>query len=360
MLREKLKLRIKEDKNISFSEYMEIILFDKDYGLYEKDQVLGKEGHFITSPLVSKHFSHCIAKNFIRVSNDEKINYILEFGAGNAELARDLILYLKKKKCLPKRYYFLEKSSKLTKIQKKAVDALELGESVDFIWINKYEDLPSEAFIITNELFDCIPTEIIKHKNNLFHKAYVNDEFKISWQEYDLFSEIQAKYLSLPSELIDNYLFEFSPAQYDIINNISRYIDKAYFLIFDYGYSANELYIDDRMNGTIACIKDHLSDFNPLEDIGEKDVSSFVNFSYLKNILEYNKWSPYAFMSQANYLLSYDILDDIDIENIGELTSIKKLIMPNQMGEIFKVLIAGKNIKNNSNKNFIKNDIMKL
>ena len=82
LLREKLKLRIKEDKNISFSEYMEIILFDKDYGLYEKEPVLGKEGHFITSPLVSKHFSHCIAKNYIRVSNDEKINYVLEFGAG--------------------------------------------------------------------------------------------------------------------------------------------------------------------------------------------------------------------------------------------------------------------------------------
>ena len=79
-----------------------------------------------------------------------------------------------------------------------------------------------------------------------------------------------------------------------------------------------------------------------------------------KNILKYNKWSPYAFMSQANYLLSYDILNDIDIENIGELTSIKKLIMPNQMGEIFKVLIAGKNMKNNSNMNFIKNDVMKL
>ena len=114
------------------------------------------------------------------------------------------------------------------------------------------------------------------------------------------------------------------------------------------------------MHGTLACIKDHLSDFNPLEDIGEKDVSSFVNFSYLKNILKYNKWCTYAFMSQANYLLSYDILNDIDIENIDELTSIKKLIMPNQMGEIFKVLIAGKNMKNNSNMNFIKNDVMKL
>ena len=49
LLREKLKLRIKEDKNISFSEYMEIILFDKDYGLYEKEPVLGKEVHFIPS-----------------------------------------------------------------------------------------------------------------------------------------------------------------------------------------------------------------------------------------------------------------------------------------------------------------------
>ena len=114
------------------------------------------------------------------------------------------------------------------------------------------------------------------------------------------------------------------------------------------------------MHGTIACIKNHLSDFDPLEDIGEKDVSSFVNFSYLKNILKYNKWSPYAFMSQASYLLSYDILNDIDIENISELSSIKKLIMPNQMGEIFKVLIAGKNMKSNSIKNFFKNDIMKL
>ena len=360
MLREKLELRIKEDKNISFSEYMEIILFDKDYGLYEKDHVVGKEGHFITSPLVSKHFSHCIAKDFVRVSNGEKISNILEFGAGNGKLARDLILYLKERESLPKRYYFLEKSSNLTKIQKKVIDALELGGSVDFIWINKYDDLPSEAFIITNELFDCIPTEIIKRKNNLFHKAYINDEFKMSWQEYDLFSEVQAKYLSLPNELPDSYLFEFSPAQYDIIANISRYIDKAYFLIFDYGYSANELYIDDRMHGTVACVRDHLSDFNPLEDIGEKDISSFVNFSYLKNIFEHNEWSPYAFMSQANYLLSYDILSSIDIENIGELMSIKKLIMPNQMGEIFKVLIAGKNIKSISDKNFIKNDIMKL
>ena len=65
-------------------------------------------------------------------------------------------------------------------------------------------------------------------------------------------------------------------------------------------------------------------------------------------------------MSQANYLLSFDILNDVNIENIDELGAVKKLIMPNQMGEIFKVLISKKGIDKITNKNFSKNDIMKL
>ena len=49
----------------------------------------------VTLSLFSKHFL-IVYKKFYQGSNDEKINYILELGAGNAELARDLILYLKK------------------------------------------------------------------------------------------------------------------------------------------------------------------------------------------------------------------------------------------------------------------------
>ena len=55
-------------------------------------------------------------------------------------------------------------------------------------------------------------------------------------------------------------------------------------VIIDYGYASSEMYIKDRMRGTIACIKNHISDFNPMEDIGEKDISSFVNFSFISNI----------------------------------------------------------------------------
>tara|TARA_Y100000389_G_scaffold165284_1_gene169397 strand:+ start:2149 stop:3231 length:1083 start_codon:yes stop_codon:yes gene_type:complete len=360
MIKEKLKLKIKKKGKISFSDYMETILFDKSFGVYENKQVLGEEGHFITSPLVSKYFSHCIAKNYIQVLEAEKLYNIVELGAGNADLAVNLILYLKDKKCLPKKYYFLDKSAHLISRQKIAIDNLNIKDSVEFVWTDKYEDLPKEAFVISNELFDCIPTDLIRYKDKCYQKAYINEEFKILWEEFDSFSDNTLTALSLPKKLPDNYVFEFSKGQNTIIDRINKIMHKAYFLIFDYGYSANELYINDRIEGTLTCIKNHLSDFDPLVDVGEKDISAFVNFSYLKNIFENYNWATEAFMSQANYLLSFDILKDIDINNIDELSSIKKLIMPNQMGEIFKVLIVGKNINETFNYNFIKNDIIKL
>ena len=55
--------------------------------------------------------------------------------------------------------------------------------------------------------------------------------------------------------------------------------------------------------------------------------------------------------------------DDIRIEaygDIDELNAVKKLIMPNHMGELFKVLIIKKNMNKTDKNYFVKNDIIKL
>ena len=97
MSQSKLEILLKRKKEISFSDYMEFILFDKEYGLYENHEILGEKGHFITSPLVSKHFSHCIAKHYIKEST---FDTIVELGGGDASLACDLLFYLKDRNCL--------------------------------------------------------------------------------------------------------------------------------------------------------------------------------------------------------------------------------------------------------------------
>jgi SAM-dependent MidA family methyltransferase len=352
-----LQILLAEKEKISFSEYMDIILFDKDIGFYESEELFGEKGHFVTSPLVSKHFSHSIGKHFIKLSVFENI---IEVGAGDGSLAADLLIFLKSLDRLPKKYYFIERSKRLIKKQKSIIKKNSLEKYLDIYWVSDYMELPDTAFIISNELFDCFPTDIIKYKSNKYKKAYINNEYKIMWEDFSFDLENTAKDLNLPNNLPDNYIFEYSKQQNMFVSDISKVIKKACFLIFDYGYPAKELYLKDRMQGTVTCIKNHQSDFNPLADIGLKDISAFVNYTFLKNIFENNGWIAEAFMNQSNYLLSFDILDDVDINNVDEMNGIKKLIMPNHMGEVFKVLIVKKNIPETGEGIFIKNDIIKL
>ena len=128
MSQSKLEILLKRKKEISFSDYMEFILFDKEYGLYENHEILGEKGHFITSPLVSKHFSHCIAKHYIKEST---FDTIVELGGGDASLACDLLFYLKDKKELPNKYIFFEKSDYLIKKQKSIISEKSIGKLVD-------------------------------------------------------------------------------------------------------------------------------------------------------------------------------------------------------------------------------------
>ena len=352
-----LQTLLNKKEKISFSEYMDIILFDENIGLYESYDLLGKKGHFITSPLVSKRFSDCIGKHFVKLAIYENI---VEVGAGDGTLAVDLLIFLKSVDRLPKQYFFLERSKNLVKKQRLIMRKNSLDDYLDIHWINDYEELPNNTFIISNELFDCFPTDIIKYTQDKYKKAYINNQYKIIWDDFSLDSENSAKYLNLPNNLPNNYIFEYSAQQANFINNISKVIENAYFLIFDYGYPSDELYLQDRMQGTISCIKNHKVDFNPLVDIGMKDISAFVNFTFLKNIFENNGWEAEAFINQSSYLLSFDILSEVDIDNIDDINSVKKLIMPNHMGEIFKAFTVKKGNSKTNEGLFIKNDIIKL
>ena len=52
------------------------------------------------------------------------------------------------------------------KKQKSIINEKSISELVNVSWVSNLKDLPSEAFIVSNELFDCIPTDIIKYVDN--------------------------------------------------------------------------------------------------------------------------------------------------------------------------------------------------
>ena len=120
-------------------------------------------------------------------------------------------------------------------------------------------------------------------------------------------------------------------------------------LIIDYGYDSNEYYLPDRNKGTLVCIHKHAPNFNPYENIGLQDISSFVNFSHLAHFFRKYNFDVSGYTEQSKFLINLGILDLFEErdykggDKIIEMNKLKNLVLSNTMGNIFKVLVITKN-----------------
>ena len=121
---------------IPLDKYIDLSLYNKKTGYYEKLNPFGKKGDFTTAPNISRLFSEMIAiwiVNFWENLGSPKNFNLVELGAGNGEMMKDVIESFKN---FPKfffscKIYIHEKSTKLKKIQR---DKLKSNK---IIWILK-------------------------------------------------------------------------------------------------------------------------------------------------------------------------------------------------------------------------------
>jgi len=128
--------------------------------------------------------------------------------------------------------------------------------------------------------------------------------------------------------------------------NIATLLDKGILLTIDYGDISKNLYIPQRMDGTVTCYFKHTQNNDFFERIGYQDITAFVNFSSLIEYGKDNLIDTFAFMEQWQYLLLSGIIEEINqAESDLEKASIRSLILPGVgFGSNFHVLIQAKNI----------------
>ena len=87
---------LKEKKSIPLDQFINISLYDKKFGYYMKKNPFGKEGDFITSPLISNLFGEMLAIWCIafweHIGKPRKI-LLVELGPGDGSLCKDLLNY---------------------------------------------------------------------------------------------------------------------------------------------------------------------------------------------------------------------------------------------------------------------------
>ena len=87
--------------NISFADFMHEALYAPNIGYYNNKicQKFGKSGDFVTAPMLGELFAICVASQCSDILQHLNNHNILELGAGDGQLAYQLIKYLSLRSC---------------------------------------------------------------------------------------------------------------------------------------------------------------------------------------------------------------------------------------------------------------------
>ena len=348
--------KIKKSGRLQFSEFMNDVLYNNDFGYYiKKENIFGNKGDFITTPITSPLFGECLSQEFINLKEYLKESSILEFGGGDASLLISILKTLQKKKCLPEKYIIIEISQRLIELQKKNIKK-EIPELLSLVeWKKSSEKVSIDGLLIANEFFDSLPTERFKFNNDKFLMSYISESNGSLKEVWDRITDEQNKELQTAvgkkdKKFPNNYVSELNMEYKKWVKNFSKSINNGIIMIIDYGYNSQEYFLDDRMEGTLVCIHNHQPNFDPLINIGSQDISSFVNFSHISNLAVKNGLTVDGYLPQSSLLLNLGILEIFETKDyradkkVDELNKLKNILLPNTMGEIFKTLVLTKNI----------------
>ncbi len=350
-LNQRLKKEIiQSGGSISFSLLMDIVLYDEEYGYYTgyKEQ-FGESGDFITAPMISNIFTRCFLnsfkENFLHLPSS-----ILELGAGNGQFAVDLLIAAEKNNIVINQYFIYEISKNLVKRQQKVLQK-ELSKEIfsKVVWVSEIPE-NFEGIIFANEFLDAFPTNIYEVKNKQIYERKVGIENnQLNWKRDDkpnLELESTIDIENLPT----GYIFEYSKNLDEWLKTFFKTIKKAMIFFVDYGFCQNELFHQDRMEGTLMCHYKHYAHTNPFAFLGAQDITWHVNFSHISRLAKSAGCKVSGFVSQANFLINtgaLDFLSEHDPNNISDFkihtNAFQRLTSPAEMGDLVKVIGIIKN-----------------
>jgi len=357
--------KIKEQGAISFADFMEMALYYPELGYYTKKRDPATIPDYYTSVELHPVFGETIAAQISHLANpvlqkSKESFTVIEMGAGKGILACDILNGLRKRnKGLYDRVDFvlieanrslLAEAGKILGEHKPKVSFASSAEE----FLKESEEDSVTGCIVSNELIDSFPVHRIRKEKGKIKEIYVSwdgAEFK------EVFGEISGEevkeYLNRYGiELKEGCQAEVNLKISDWMEEVSNILKRGFLITIDYGYLADKLYSEIFPDGTLRCYKKHKIDTDPYEDVGMKDITAHVNFSDLAYHGSVNGFKLIDFVTQRDFLIRWGILDYVSkfavgkdsftTANFSELEAIKNLLLPDGMGDIFKVMIQRK------------------
>ena len=344
-----IKQKIKNHGFIRFTEFMHDCLYTPQLGYYSSGlKKFGKHGDFVTAPELSPLFSACIAQRAQSTLPQLAQQNILEVGAGSGLMAAHILAYFEINNIALQHYYILDVSANLKQTQKQSIEKFAPNMLSKVIWL---DDLPPNyiGFVIANELLDAMPVHLFSYlQNQLFEKCVTLDEKNnFCFQMQPVLPENAHIYLNQFKTIFsENYTSEINLAVTPWLQKLYRNCEQCVVLLIDYGFEKQTYYHSQRTQGTLICHYQHFAHDDAFFYPGLQDITAHVDFSFVAHAAFDLGFTIEQYTTQADFLLTHNILahqQPDQITQYQQAQSLKRLLLPDQMGESFKLLAISKN-----------------
>lgn len=338
---------------ISFARFMEMALYEPGLGYYSAGaRKFGAAGDFVTAPEMSGFFGRALAHQVAEVIAASSPS-ILEVGAGSGRLAADLLLELEHLGMLPDRYDILDLSGDLRERQLVTLAAAAPHLLPRVRWLDGLPETFS-GVVVANELLDAMPAHVVAwREDGVFERGVgVVEAGGFAWHERAAAGPLlaAAREIGAQCSLPPGYESEIGLAARAWAAEWGHRLQCGALLLIDYGFPRREFYHQQRGRGTLMCHYRHHSHPDPFYLPGLQDVTVHVDFTAIIAAADAAGLDLLGYTSQGQFLLNCGILDLLASEQPGTLDyirasgAINKMLLPHEMGELFKVIAVGRGI----------------
>jgi SAM-dependent MidA family methyltransferase len=323
---------------LPFDRFMALALYAPGLGYYANDsrkfgQMPGSGSDFVTAPEMSPLFGAALAVQVADAMQTTGTDELWEFGAGSGALALRLLQALGSK---VRRYTIVDLSGSLRARQQQALAGF--GEQVQ--WAS---ELPPtmRGVIVGNEVLDAMPVKLLARLGGAWHERGVAlvdadvaaGEGTLAWAD-------RATELRPPVEIEGqyDYVTEIHPQAEAFVRTLADRLAQGAAFFIDYGFPEGEYYHPQRHMGTLMCHRGHMSDTDPLSDVGSKDITAHVNFTGLALAAQNAGLPVLGYTTQARFLVNCGLVPMLAQADLAGRVAGQRLIAEHEMGELFKVI----------------------
>ncbi|MBF0440128.1 MAG: SAM-dependent methyltransferase [Magnetococcales bacterium] len=357
---------------LSFRRFMELALYHPDFGYYMTGRArIGREGDFVTSPELTSLFGELLTLQCVEIwelLDRPKPFCLVEMGGGTGRLSADLMTTARR---FPGFFDALSLVLVDTSPDFRArQEQLLLSCDVDLGKVSWRSDLPERVehgVILGNEFLDALPIHWVEMGGEglLEIGVSLNGEGGLKTVLIPPQPPMDEGYLVRAGiELAVGERTEVGLVAADWMREAGRVLQNGVLLLIDYGDTAKEYHSPGRGAGRLVGHRGHERIDDPLCFPGEMDLTAHVDFSAMVRAGQAGGLDLLGYTTQGWFLLGLGILERLEqaTRRMSEEAAMAlrqtamRLMMPQEMGERFKVLAMGRGMKERGLSGFRLND----